>query len=727
LDELVKRICELTGARYGLLNILSQNGQPDLLITIGANEADIDGLDLAALKHSILDVLSIERDVIRSGELDSTMGPGRSLPPAVLDSFLGITIHARGRLLGRLLFADKQGNRQFDQDDEALALALAANLAGAVENALLYQKTEQRVRELTALYEITRTLTAMKETSDVYTHLATQVAQLLDAESCAFFIYHNGTLRCQAPGYGLPPEVIPHLRFRINEEDPAYALIHSPHPLMSNEVPQDPDLEEFAPLLARLGIRRLLACRIPIDEHQLGLLLAADKRSGERFNEQDRHLVSIMALQVSNVLQRALLQNRQREHAQVQSALLQVSQTISSVTNLDELLQIVAEITHQLVGCDHCLMASWEERQAAFIIRAESGLDPAASDAILQVELRPADIAAVDRLIEARVPVLLTHPDIRETVPAWIQNLLGMRNSLIVPLVIQDRVVGLIGTVYTSEGHAPGEREIALVSGIARQAAFAIENANLFEDLQLHATRLERAYRELKELDEHKTQFIQNVSHELRTPMTLIKGYLELLLQEEMGALSDRQRKGLAIIAEKTQALGRLILDIVTVQSIDAALLELDEFDLSQLVQATLASQQADVPDLRLESELPDDLPWVNADCALVERALDLLLENALKFSPDGGVITIRARPDGGMMHIEVEDQGIGIPQKAQPYIFDRFYQVDGSTTRRFSGAGLGLSIVKQVAEAHGGDVGVHSVEGQGSTIYFTIPLASPP
>jgi signal transduction histidine kinase len=108
-----------------------------------------------------------------------------------------------------------------------------------------------------------------------------------------------------------------------------------------------------------------------------------------------------------------------------------------------------------------------------------------------------------------------------------------------------------------------------------------------------------------------------------------------------------------------------------------------------------------------------------------VERVLQLLLDNAIKFSPDGGAITVRASPQNEMLRVEVEDRGIGIPATAVPYIFDRFYQVDGSTTRRFGGTGLGLSIARQIVRAHDGDVGVRSSEGKGSTFHFTLPLAS--
>jgi GAF domain-containing protein len=738
LHKLMNRIVRLTQARYGVLDILAENSQPHLFIAVGLTESEVADLNLGSLEHSILAVLSSKREVIRSTEFTGVAETWRSLPSDILNSFLGIAVHARGRTLGRLLLAGKRGKAPFSPEDETLALTLATNLASAIENASLYHKTQQRLRELTALYEITRTVTRLSDIDDIYNHLTMQMARLLDAEKCALLIYQAGVLRWRPPGYGMPPGFASKLALKVDPDDPLYEIVHAPEPLISNDVPHDPDLLAHQALLAQLPIRRLLSCRIALDEQQFGLLVVADKRNGEAFSEQDRHLVSILAHQVSSVLQRAALQNRQREHVQIQSALLKVSQAISSLTNLDELLKTVARITHRLVGCDHCLIASWEERHAAFVPRAQSGLDPALGDTFSQMHFNPEDMSCVERATEERTPVSLNRQDIREKLPGSMQPLLGLEHSLIVPLVVQERVVGLIIAAYTRERHPPGDREIALVTGIARQAAIAIENANLYQDLQHHAARLEQAYSELQDLDarktqlinelemldERKTQFIQNVSHELRTPLTLIRGYLELLLEEEIGPLNAKQREGLTVVMEKAESLAQLVNDIATIQSIDTDALDLQTFDLNVLVEAVLQNLRMHARGADLVCELPSDLPQVKADPGLVARALRHLLGNALKFSPDGGQITVRAKPGDQIMYVEVEDQGIGIPAEAQPHVFDLFYQADGSTTRRFGGAGLGLSIVKQIIKAHDGQIGLSSVEGKGCTFYFTLPLA---
>ena len=723
LQQLLERLVEMTHARFGLLKVDKNNNHPPVRLVAGQAQPP-PLLDANVVRERLLAALRQGREIIRGAELE---GGGTSPPASLPDDIAVVAIHARGRLLGYLMLGGDQDVPSFSDEDEALALALAAQLATAIENATLYYKTQQRMRELEALYQISRTLVQMRHPDDVYTYLTKQVAALLNARRCAFFLFQDGQLVCQSPAYGLSAETIAQLRFPLSPDSPLYPFIHTPDPLISNDILSEPALKAQRALLEQFQIRRLLSCRVEIGEQQFGVLVVADKRDDQEFTEQDRHLASIMIHQVNSVLQRALLQARQQQHLQIQSALLQVSQAISNLTDLDALLQTVARITHQLTGCHHCFIALWKEHHAAFIPRASSGLDARTDEHLAQYHFVPEEWPFVDRVTRTREPVVLSHQDLLAFRARQAHNLLGWESCLVVPLVTQDRAVGFIAVGYNNAASAPGQREISLVTGIARQAAIAVENANLYQDLHHHARQLERAYRELRALDIQKMQFVQNISHELRTPFTLIKGYLELLLDEEMGALNARQKEGLKVIADKTAQLGELIDDIISIQSIDASTLELYDFDLALLLQAIAERFREFVPDRRFRVIVPGSIP-IRADAGLLERALKHLLDNAVKFSPPDSEITLRAEPRGqDQVYVEVHDEGIGIPPEALPYVFDRFYQVDGSTTRRYGGTGLGLAIVKQIIEAHGGEIGVASEPERGSTFYFTLPTAPTP
>jgi len=223
-----------------------------------------------------------------------------------------------------------------------------------------------------------------------------------------------------------------------------------------------------------------------------------------------------------------------------------------------------------------------------------------------------------------------------------------------------------------------------------------------------------------------KSELVQNISHELRTPLTFIRGYVELLLDGDMGDLSDSQRAAVSIVDQKANALSKLVDDIISLQQVSPESLHFARLSLAEVghvcVQAARAS--AKEAGITLKDEIPDDLPPVLGDRHRLSQVFDNLLGNALKFSDAGDVVTVRMVEEDTAIRTEVEDTGIGIPEDKLHRIFDRFFQVDGTTTRRFGGTGLGLAITKQIVETHGGEVGVESELGKGSTFYFTIPKA---
>ncbi|HSJ59302.1 MAG TPA: ATP-binding protein, partial [Anaerolineae bacterium] len=223
-----------------------------------------------------------------------------------------------------------------------------------------------------------------------------------------------------------------------------------------------------------------------------------------------------------------------------------------------------------------------------------------------------------------------------------------------------------------------------------------------------------------------------NISHELRTPLTFIKGYVELLLDGEMGEIAGDQRMALDIVSNKADALSRLVDDIISMQQAGREQLQLEPLSLDEVAATAVRSAQATAQELGIlltkedrgdEANIPPAAPLVLADRRRIGQVLDNLLQNAIKFSNPGGSIVVRVRDQGESVRVEVADSGIGIPQDQLTRIFERFYQVDGTTTRRVGGTGLGLAIVKQIVESHGGQVGVESELGKGSVFYFTIPL----
>ncbi len=244
-----------------------------------------------------------------------------------------------------------------------------------------------------------------------------------------------------------------------------------------------------------------------------------------------------------------------------------------------------------------------------------------------------------------------------------------------------------------------------------------------------HAPRTPPQNEEEEDLEQLQTELVQNLTHELRTPLSLIHGYTELLLSGAMGPVPPMQRDALEIIHERTAALSRLIRDLTVLKTVPQGMMAMVPLSLREIVEHVeadhrRAAQQAGV---QLEIAVAEDLPLILGDREYLELAFFHLLDNAIKFSSDGGQVRVRAWTEGRWVYVAVEDQGIGLDPEHMARIFDRFYQVDGSTTRRFGGIGLGLTIVRAVVEAHGGQVQVFSEGlGKGSTFTVKLPIRSP-
>ncbi len=231
---------------------------------------------------------------------------------------------------------------------------------------------------------------------------------------------------------------------------------------------------------------------------------------------------------------------------------------------------------------------------------------------------------------------------------------------------------------------------------------------------------------EVRRLEQMRREFVGNVSHELKTPLTSIRGLVETLLS---GALEDpaNNRRFVTLIDEDATRLSRLIDDLLQLSEIEskAVPLRLERVNIAVLLDDIQTSFGQRMKERRLacEIEIPPDTPAVQADPDRLRQVFVNLLDNAIKFTPEGGRIRLSARPRGPMLDISVSDTGVGIPEQDLPRIFERFYRVDKARSRELGGTGLGLSIVKHIVEAHGGTVSVVSRAQQGAT--FTVSLSS--
>jgi signal transduction histidine kinase len=299
-----------------------------------------------------------------------------------------------------------------------------------------------------------------------------------------------------------------------------------------------------------------------------------------------------------------------------------------------------------------------------------------------------------------------------------------IRSVMMVPLVVKDSVLGVL-SIDHRKPKAFSQSEDRLLTIAAAQISTALDNARLYNDLEQHAAELESALTELREVSRLKAEFVQNVSHELRTPLTFVLAYVELIREGSLGKVPAEVQNKLTIISEKTRAITRLVDDVVSMQKIEAGKLRFEVIFPHQLVdKATFgASASAAEHQIDIVAHYSPDLPAVWVDVDRIGQVFDNLISNAIKFSPTGGKIKITATLVDDFIKFSVQDHGIGIPADKLERVFERFYQVDGSTTRRYGGTGLGLSIVKQIVEAHGGHVTVTSEPNENTIFSFFLPV----
>jgi two-component system sensor histidine kinase BarA len=303
-------------------------------------------------------------------------------------------------------------------------------------------------------------------------------------------------------------------------------------------------------------------------------------------------------------------------------------------------------------------------------------------------------------------------------------------------------------TVRQIARHLRGTLDLILFSGHKALLTSSMHLASVresFRDLQEKNGKLQEAYDRLKELDRLKSNFLATVSHELRTPLTSIIGYSEMLAEGIAGEMSAEQRDFVRTIHEKGEQLLELITGLLDLSKLESGTLAMRKTDVSvdQVIADVVqtVSPTARKRSVRVVSELDEGLPKLWADPTRLRQVLLNLTDNALKFTPEGGVVSIAAKAtsvdvepadeDGGLVllrskqpavEIRVSDTGIGIPDPEKTKVFDAFYQVDSSSTRQVGGTGLGLSIVKRLVEGHDGRVRIEDNKPQGAVFVVTIP-----
>jgi signal transduction histidine kinase len=299
----------------------------------------------------------------------------------------------------------------------------------------------------------------------------------------------------------------------------------------------------------------------------------------------------------------------------------------------------------------------------------------------------------------------------------WLLND-GIVSYLSIPLIAQKNAIGVF-ILGSEQRDAFQLDQIEIANEVGDLLAIATHQAGLNQ-------RIEEANASLQRALQAKEEMVQNVSHELRTPLSIIAGYANLLNEDAFGKLDPEQVNALNIVIGRVDQLEFLVTRLMTLQSLDKNALQRELLDPNLFLCSLVASWRlrADSEGIQLIVDVDPDLPSISADQDLLTLAVGTLLDNAIKFSPGGGKITIRSWVVDEEIYISVSDQGIGVPADKLEKIFERFVQADGSTTRSFGGMGIGLALCHDIVDAHSGRIWAESAgQGKGSTFTMVLPI----
>jgi signal transduction histidine kinase len=285
----------------------------------------------------------------------------------------------------------------------------------------------------------------------------------------------------------------------------------------------------------------------------------------------------------------------------------------------------------------------------------------------------------------------------------------------------------LLGRVLVEMGYIDQNRlDQAITEQILRlRNALQESNQQLEERVKQRTKELENALDELSRLSKAKTAFISNISHELRTPLTHIKGYLPLMIDSSLGPTTEDQMSALVAMMNASNRLEKLIDDLILFANMDRGVTSIliKTVNVQDLCIDALSQMQpkARDKDITLSAKYPEENVQMFADYNKISWVIRELIENAIKFTDSGGRVVLGFIPEGPLVRVFVRDTGMGIPHDRVHEVFEPFHQLDGSTTRKQKGVGLGLALVKQIIDAHESTVEVDSLQGQGSTFSFCL------
>ncbi len=633
-------------------------------------------------------------------------------------AWMGVPLVSKEGVIGAIAVGHHAFDVRYTEEHAELLQAMADLAAGAIVKAHLLRQSDQRARQLALLNEMGRTITGTLDLRTLQERLLESARRLLNCAAARLWL--------QDPASGsweVAAQKDPEALFGDDSAEQAWVLqaVEQQRPLcwppQRDEAAQKVD---SGPPLAQA--RTVLAVPLLTQDRAIGVLVVADKIDGSRFTEDEGQLLLALAGQAAVAIENARL------YAQTDQALAARVEELSAMELIDRELNASLDLTQAMrITLEWALRRTHSHAGLIGLVREE--------ERIVQIIAEKGFGAVVDPYRHAGLP--LAWPGLQQALlSASIQRLSDVegpgdfallsqsRAQLVVPILREGRMIGVLLLESPDPGAYRAE-EVEFLARLVEHAAIAIANAQLYEAVQ--------------EANRAKSEFVSFVAHELKTPMTAIRGYADLLRSGVVGPLNDNQRNFLDVIRANVERMAALVSDLADISRIEAGQLRLNfqRVAVPKAVEEVVRSlgPQIEAKGQHLILEVPEDLPDVWADPIRLVQILTNLVSNAHKYTPEGGTIRIKAAlsanewdPDGPpqVIHIAVEDTGLGIHPEEQSRIFQRFFRSENDRdAKEQPGTGLGLYITKNLVEMQGGKIWFESEYRQGTTFHFTVPVAT--
>ncbi len=494
----------------------------------------------------------------------------------------------------------------------------------------------------------------------------------------------------------------------------------------SNELTQGDTFELLhrAAELQAASIHSSLLVPLICRQELMAVLALHQCNEARLWEEDDVMLVKMVADQAAIALSQAHAYEQVRALAKREALINTITSAIRSSLDPQDIFAAITQQLGQALQVDGCVLSLWtqEDEYVQCVGLYDSQKAQHQHDYHSNQQL-PQSLAPIQgnpvlqELLRSHEPVVIA--DMSQISPQIkgfdLPLRLTARSLMVVPLVADGKIIGSITLRQDQKSRRWETSEIELAKTVAAQAAIAVQQSHLYQKTREQAERL-------LQLDKQKTELFQNISHEFRTPITLIQGPLESAVGMHQGLSYDQS----AIALRNSRRLLRLVNQLLDLQRFDAGRMQpkFTKCDLVEFVSQITESFRpyCEKKKLHLITEL-GECPAVYLDIERFDKVIYNLLSNAMKFTPEGGKITISVQPAGKNCTLQVQDTGIGIIKEQIPHLFERFRQAEGSENRSYEGTGLGLALVKELVELHGGEVTLESVYGEGTT--FTVLLVS--